>query len=359
MKANSLYIYSRYIIQKAISGLGFSIAVFLFYPESVLSSLFIVLLIQEFYFSFYLTILRNNVDKLSVKVDYKPLFILSFIIITILFLFYDIIYITEYLLLLIISLLTFPIYAIKLICNEQYNVEEAVNRDSLSAVSSSLVFFTVLGVLSVNDISTNIIAPLLFMRHLFTHIFYIFSSKKINLNLPEIINPMKDMSYKFYFYGLDLVFLLFSFKFLFFLLYSSSESPEEAGLGIKIFLLFYDFLAAVTGLYIRRLFSDKRVARKSKESIILKISSLYLLCSVILYFALGSANPLSITFLFASLAVLFPIIILCKVFVWSVSRTAITASIFVLFEFGSSTSLFFLPILIMFFLSYRAKDISG
>lgn len=260
-------VYARFIFFKGMSGFAFTAGLFLFYPNELLPSYYLIFLVQEFYFSYYLTMQRNRLMNGDIQEGIlSTTLLLSVLIGGGVFFFLEKPMADSDLFLFYLSVLLFPIYASSAIVLEKRNINEWVKVESNSIFLSSVFTFIMLAAFWI--INDEVWGGVIFLRFLLFFLISFFWGRRIVIDY-KLESPYCSFSAMVsQFKGVDVVLLLFVLKYVYFSIYNSEfEEVGGAGASIKYFMVAYDFLAAVAGLYIRRSIAlnqkDKEFQNKS------------------------------------------------------------------------------------------------
>lgn len=265
-----------------MSGFAFSAGLFLFYPNHLLPSYYLIFLIQEFYFSYYLTMQRNRLINGEVGEGiFSVTLLLSILVVLGVFLFLEKSMNNIDLFFFYISILLFPFYAYISANLEKSDIERWVRAESNSVFLASTVNFVMLAILW--SIDHQVWGGVIFLRFFLFFIFALWLGIVFARKM-EIKLSLSFMNARFnLLQGVDVVLLLFALKYIYFSIYNN-EFAEASGAGssIKYFMVAYDFIAAVAGLYIRRCIALNPVNKGVQVACVIKVAGSIAISAVLI-----------------------------------------------------------------------------
>lgn len=243
-------LFKNYLIFKFLSGLLYTLGLILFFNNSTITNNLGNLVIQEFFFSYFLTSYRINYVGKNLHTGNLNLIKLSLVV-----LFFCVIYnykdFIDYIFL-YLSITIFPFYLIINSRLEKSNFEKSVRIENYSSILSSISFFTVAMILYSIEIQYQ---GLIFIRFLGIFISYILLSRTVQTFDYKNFLSLTGNS-NFFNFGLFLLFTLFLHKFIL-MKYGLMQFNEESHQS-KIFLVIYDVIAAIYGLFLRYVVSVRK-----------------------------------------------------------------------------------------------------
>lgn len=235
-------IYISFLVYKLLNGFLFSISIFLFASGSSVLTLLPIMILQEFYFSYFYTAKKNQSIELKKSFPIYYYFSSSALVF-VLFYFYTAGNLSLGIYCIVIfNLFVFSIYAWQAPLNESNNVTKWVNiENKVSLLSVLLISLT----LFINSIYKFDFENIILLR--LGIVFFLMNVSHFLLFRNPVISASR---LKKYFGSVDVIIFLFLVKIFYFDM--STGTGEIDGYGVKLYLIFYDMLAAVFGLYIRR-----------------------------------------------------------------------------------------------------------
>lgn len=294
---NKAKIYIAFLLYKFANGLLFSLSIFFFVDDKSVVSLISIMIIQEFYFSYFYTAKKNQSIERNSSFPVW-LFLLSSCLVFFLFYLYSEERVSVYIyLIMAFNLIMFSIYAWHAPLNEKNDVTRWVSLENKFSLLSVLIISISLFVSYFFKYKVDVIILMrLGLVYFAMNIFY-FCVLKNNINS---INRGAE-----FFRSLDIVLLLLVAKLFYFEISVSNGGMD--GYSIKIFLIFYDVLAALIGLYIRRVIALTSANFSSFNLATLYVNSFLLISLLIsvLFLDINNEifNTITSTLVFVSLAV--------------------------------------------------------
>lgn len=241
-KLSKIKIYISFLFYKFVNGLLFSISIYAFARDSSVLNLLPVIILQEFYFSFFYTAKKNQSIECEKSFPIYYYIISSVFVFALFYIYSRGLLSNEIYLIVTFNLVVFSIYAWQAPQNEKNNVTKWVSIENKVSLLSVLLIFLILSFGQINQLNVdNVILLRLGMVYFFMNCCHFFVIQK------KIIT---SSGFKKYFDGVDIIILLFCVKIFYFDL--SLNSDDFDGYGVKLYFVFYDILAAIFGLYIRR-----------------------------------------------------------------------------------------------------------
>lgn len=256
IKRNVILDYSFYLFFKLINGLLFSFAVYLFIGSDVLEDIFPIIIIQEFYFSYFYTSKKNKEITNNIRFGSASyLFLSTFVFISVLFYFELKL---AFLIVLALSLFFFSFYAAVAPSNEKENISKWIRVENISSFLSVCFVFVVLYLNSLFNVGLESIV--LFRMGLFYILVLCWIYLKRNDSFKLKFSSQK-FKLSFFLEGVVAIAALFVIKITYF--ENALQTEKVNGDQLKAFMLIYDFLAAIIALYIRR--AVVKLVGKTKE----------------------------------------------------------------------------------------------
>lgn len=328
MLKKAIDVYARFIFIKGVSGFAFSAGLFLFYPSYLLPSYYLIFLIQEFYFSYYLTMQRNRLINGEVEGGLFGVTLFLSVLVTVgVFCFLEKSMSNTDLFFFYLSISLFPFYAAIAATIEKINIEKWVRTESNSVFLASASNFFILAILW--SIDHQVWGGVIFLR------FFLFFSFALCLGVSiakemKIEMPLTFMRARFsLLQGADIVLLLFALKYIYFSIYNDGfVEASGAGSSIKYFMVAYDFLAAVAGLYIRRCIALNPANKEAQRVGVIRVAGSISICAVFLGFVWYSQVAIIYTLsFFAVSALLFSCLDFKMSVIGIVERLALVAAL--------------------------------
>ncbi|PJO12084.1 hypothetical protein AL546_017580 [Vibrio vulnificus] len=289
--------YVSFLVYKVCNGFLYSLTIFFFVDDVNLTNLIGVLFIQEFYFSYFYTAKKNqNIEKgdLYGKESY-------FLLGSVIFVSYAI-YTSFSLSGVVYSIMAFNFISFALFASiapeyERRDVSSWIRLENRCSLLSAVSIFILSAMFRFIDVNFDEIILLrlgiVFFSLSLYH--YIFSK--------EVFHYKNE--WKSFFQCLDIVVILCVMKLLYFRFGISSGEIE--GKSIKYFLIFYDLVAAIAGLYMRRTISIEKAKLGQVNFSILKINIFILISILVLSLIWGCSNfiklPITSSIIFLSVAI--------------------------------------------------------
>lgn len=255
---NKFEFYIHFFTFKALSAIVYNLAIYFYIKNSLMSQAYQYLIIQEVILSTVFYTLKVKLMKNRQQSAWYCL--LSFFLCCIsvamtIFVFG----LSIDVLLLSISLLIFPLFLLKSVYSESNDVDLHVKKENISAFLAAIL--ASLFIITVDVLGFELSSVLLFRGLLFSVIFLVFLSK-VTVSYKV---TCKGTIFQFL-SGFEYFAFLFFFKFVFFELLEESSWATGVDIGwiIKTFLYSYDLIAALLGLYLRRIYA-KNIDGKSFE----------------------------------------------------------------------------------------------
>lgn len=251
---SNLFNLLQYLGFKFVSGLLYSFTLVYFYSTESIVDNFYLLIIQEFYFSFFLTYYRVNMVGKSKSFSLYGLLILSSLVL------FSVYYNLDSPLdgiILMGSTIAFPFYLLFASCLEKQDFTKAIRVENISALSSVIFFFLVSLIFNLFDIRWIGFIYLRFFIFFIIVILYFIRYQYKKDYFKEVVMPRKTSLKEFL--SLTIIFLLMIFKFR--IVNEGVLSTDYSKLDTKIFLFLYDFLAAIYGFYLRYIVAQKNTFR--------------------------------------------------------------------------------------------------
>jgi hypothetical protein len=245
----TIAIYIRFLIYKLSNGLLFSLSVYFFVENNVVQGIYPILIIQEFYFSYFYTAKKNQ--EISTRVNFS--FYYYLLLSTLIFVFTALYFQLDYLLLSVLafSLFCFNFYACIAPSLERNNVTDWVEVENKQSLISVLFLSSILGINWFFDAQLD---KLMLARQGIFYcwvILFVLLVRKDTTIFKRVYNAnVNVITLLDFFKNTGLILVVFLIKFLYF--DKSIQEDKIDGQGIKYFMVMYDVLAAVIGLMIRR-----------------------------------------------------------------------------------------------------------
>lgn len=225
----------KYLVIKAISGLIYSLGIYLFYGEESIRNSLILILGQEILFSYYLNDIRTRKVRSLSSYSFMSI-LLSSILVALVIIILDPVVDN---LLLLIAILIFPFAQYKLAYIESESFEVAIKYENVYAPLSSLLFFVSSAFLFWMKLDVSVF---LFSRFFFLFITIVFIVPgKIKVSFSP-----KNLSYSDIPIAVISVFIFKS------VLYSKFRESADGEATSKLFIVLYDILAMTYGYTVRR-----------------------------------------------------------------------------------------------------------
>ena len=263
----------RYISFKFVSGLLFSFTLVYFYSSEHIVDNFYLIILQEFFFSFFLTYYRVRVVAKSKAFNPYGLWVLSIVVAFATIMaasrLSDIIF-------LLLSSSIYPIYLLFASYLEKEDFTTAINIENKSALGAAMFFFVVSWILSSMNIEwIGLVYSRYFVRFAIV-ILYCTMALGFHRRMKQISQFVRLSLHDFY--PLWIILLLMIFKFV--VVTKGVLAVSRPGIEVKIFLFLYDFIAAIYGFYLRLIVSRaKYILGLRKERLLIYV---FLLFSVVL-----------------------------------------------------------------------------
>lgn len=247
------YFYIHFLTFKAVSTIVYNGAIYFFIRDDMMLTSYKFLIIQE--------VLQSTVyNTLKIKMIKNTNLISAYFYISVLLCTMSVLFIVYYFglnynsIFLCLSFVIFPFYLLKVVDSEIINVDVHVKKENkialLSVVLSSLTIL-ILYFYNVHESFVLLLRGLFLVGLFFVFLHDIKITKFISFR--NIITLSKKEIFS-YFLGFEYFIYLFYFKYTFFHVLGELDNSAEVGELIKIFMYSYDVIAAVLGLYLRRLF---------------------------------------------------------------------------------------------------------
>lgn len=345
----------RYLFFKFLSGIGYALTIFLFYPnKDILSSIYLIL-IQEFIFSFFLTYYKINVIAKKRRIPDKHLKALSYIGLVLILIFLPKenisfgIFIT-------LNMLLFPYYLKEVTDYESFSFQKAIRLENLIAPISVLIFLFISIIFYLCDFKWS---GIIFIRFFITYSFIIFIVRWKKKKSEFIINEESEEKISIINLNLLLITSFFVFKIL--LMKTGLSQTEKSGIEGKLYLFGYDLIAAIYG-YLLRYFVFKNINRRVKFKIILTCYALasILICFILFIISIGLITKLTIfiSFIIAAGYGLFSLISNYRFILTGVFITILGSILISLTTLQLSVTVIFLGYFILFYSYYRSISFS-
>lgn len=245
IKKNVIFDYAFYLFFKLVNGLLFSVAVYLFIDSDVLEDVFPIIIIQEFYFSYFYTSKKNKEISNNIRFGSASyLFLSTVLFISVLFYFELKL---AFVIVLASSLFFFSFYAAVAPSNEKGDISRWVRIENVSSFFSACFVFIVLYLDSF--LSIGLESVVLFRMGLFYILVLCWTRLKENDGF-TLDFFTQNFKLRFFLEGVVAIAALFVIKITYF--ENALQTDKINGEQLKVFMLIYDFLAAIIALYIRR-----------------------------------------------------------------------------------------------------------
>jgi hypothetical protein len=325
-------VYARFIFIKGISGFAFSAGLFLFYPSYLLPSYYLIFLVQEFYFSYYLTMQRNRLINGEVEGGIVSVTLFLSVLVAVgVFCFLEKSMSNIDLFFFYLSISLFPFYVSIAATIEKSNIEKWVRIESNSVFLASVSNFLILAILWSAD--HQVWGGIIFLRFFLFFCFALYLgvsiAKEMKIEMPPSLMKARFSLLK----GVDVVLLLFALKYIYFSIYNDGfVDASGAGSTIKYFMVAYDFLAALAGLYIRRCIALNPSNKEAQRVGVIKVAGSISICAVFLGFVWYEQVALIYTLsFFAVSALLFSCLEFQLSLIGVVERLALVAAVVVMY----------------------------
>lgn len=236
-------VYFNYLAFKLVNGFLYSLSILFFVEDQSVSTLIAIIILQEFYFSYFFTAKKNQVISRGKAFPIYYYLVTSavvfccFMVVT----YHDLPH--EVHAIVLLNLLFYTFYAWHAPLNEARDVTHWVSLENkASFVSVLLIFFTLFIAHFTDTNFDNVILLRLGFVYLCMNLYFF-----VRLNFSEVTVSRGPLTF---FKTMDVIFILMMVKMLFFDV--SLKNDKIDGYGIKVFFVAYDFVAALIGLYLRR-----------------------------------------------------------------------------------------------------------
>lgn len=243
----SLKIYLRFIFLKLTNGFLFSLSVLFFVDDHVVKNIYPILIIQEYYFSYFYTAKKNHAIFSRKKNDISLYILLSLIIF--IFIIYNYNFSPEVYFGIFLSLIFFSVFIYLAPENELNNVTDWVDTENIISLYTVILLSLLLLINYIYELKLDY---LIIFRMGFFYLFaivWIGLKNKKNSDMLQVEGNY-NFKLKLLFVGTLPIISIFIFKLSYF--NAAIENQIVDGFDIKIFIFFYDCIAALLGLYIRR-----------------------------------------------------------------------------------------------------------
>lgn len=293
---SSFKVYINFLIYKFFNGFLFSLSVFFLVENKSVASFIGIMILQEFYFSYFYTAKKNQVIARGSPFPLFYFFLSSICVFLAFIIVSDNVGIYVYAAV-FFNLITYSFYAWHAPINEKQDVTKWVSvENKLSLVSIFTICTTLLLGYIFNVNFDAVILLRLGLFYCFVNIYYFLKINNLNFG--------GQAGGRAFTKTLDVIVLLFLIKLFYF--NSNVQKGEMDGFGIKVFFLGYDILAAIIGLYLRRVIamSCASFQHVNKAANHVNVVIMFFICLVVLFldsssdYYMGSIS----TLVFVSLA---------------------------------------------------------